>query len=274
MGIVAEILTNNTRRPLWGYRLQVYSILVLGFLSFLVWAHHMFLTGMGTTISAFFQATTLIISIPSDGDLLLVPQGHRPVHARRARPGALPRVAGVHERHLHADVRPGAGGCESAAPGRRRQLRARPGGPVPERPDVVRSRRPRPLPAVANLAWSLRAGRAASGNPWDATTLEWTGASTPPRLHDEFETRPRVVRDPYEYSFALPQMRVKQDAIPGVEQPVWFTPTATGEWEIVCSQLCGLGHYRMRGFYRIQSPEAFETWLAAQAALLDGRQAP
>jgi cytochrome c oxidase subunit I len=62
---VAEVLTNNTRKPLWGYRLVVYSIFVLGFLSFLVWAHHMFLTGMGTTISAFFQATTMIISIPS-----------------------------------------------------------------------------------------------------------------------------------------------------------------------------------------------------------------
>jgi cytochrome c oxidase subunit I len=65
MGIVAEVVTNNTRKPLWGYRLMVYSIVVLGFLSFVVWAHHMYLTGMGTSISAFFQATTMIISIPS-----------------------------------------------------------------------------------------------------------------------------------------------------------------------------------------------------------------
>jgi cytochrome c oxidase subunit 1 len=65
MGIIAEVIANNTRKPLWGYRLMVYSLFVLGFLSFLVWAHHMFLTGMGTTISAFFQATTMIISIPS-----------------------------------------------------------------------------------------------------------------------------------------------------------------------------------------------------------------
>ena len=65
MGIVAEVITNNTRKPLWGYRLMVYSLFVLGFLSFVVWAHHMFLTGMGTAISAFFQATTMIISIPS-----------------------------------------------------------------------------------------------------------------------------------------------------------------------------------------------------------------
>jgi cytochrome c oxidase subunit 1 len=65
MGIVAEVIANNTRKPLWGYPLMVYSLFVLGFLSFVVWAHHMFLTGMGTTISAFFQATTMIISIPS-----------------------------------------------------------------------------------------------------------------------------------------------------------------------------------------------------------------
>jgi cytochrome c oxidase subunit 1 len=65
MGIVAEIIANNTRKPLWGYRLMVFSIIFLGFLSFMVWAHHMFLTGMGTTISVFFQTTTMIISIPS-----------------------------------------------------------------------------------------------------------------------------------------------------------------------------------------------------------------
>jgi cytochrome c oxidase subunit I len=65
MGIIAEVITTNMRKPLWGYRLMVYALFVLGFLSFVVWAHHMFLTGMGTTVSAFFQATTMIISIPS-----------------------------------------------------------------------------------------------------------------------------------------------------------------------------------------------------------------
>jgi cytochrome c oxidase subunit 1 len=65
MGIVGEIIANNTRKPLWGYRVMVYSIIFLGFMSFIVWAHHMFLTGMGTAISAFFQTTTMIISIPS-----------------------------------------------------------------------------------------------------------------------------------------------------------------------------------------------------------------
>jgi len=65
MGIVAEIIANNTRKPLWGYRALVYATVFLGFMSFIVWAHHMFLTGMGTVISSFFQTTTMIISIPS-----------------------------------------------------------------------------------------------------------------------------------------------------------------------------------------------------------------
>ena len=65
MGIVAEIIANNTRKPLWGYRAMVYSLVFLGFMSFIVWAHHMFMTGMGTAMAAFFQTTTMIISIPS-----------------------------------------------------------------------------------------------------------------------------------------------------------------------------------------------------------------
>lgn len=65
MGIIAEIIANNTRKPLWGYKAMVYSVIFLGFMSFIVWAHHMFITGMGTAISAFFQITTMIISIPS-----------------------------------------------------------------------------------------------------------------------------------------------------------------------------------------------------------------
>jgi cytochrome c oxidase subunit 1 len=65
LGIVAEIIANNTRKPLWGYRAMVYSLIFLGFMSFIVWAHHMFMTGMGTAMAAFFQTTTMIISIPS-----------------------------------------------------------------------------------------------------------------------------------------------------------------------------------------------------------------
>jgi len=65
MGIVAEIISNNTRKPLWGYKTIVFASVWLGFMSFIVWAHHMFLTGMGQGMSLFFQTTTMIISIPS-----------------------------------------------------------------------------------------------------------------------------------------------------------------------------------------------------------------
>ncbi|OUT39029.1 cytochrome C oxidase subunit I [bacterium] len=65
LGIVAEVIANNIRKPLWGYKSMVYSSVWLGFMSFIVWAHHMFLTGMGTTMSSFFMITTMIISIPS-----------------------------------------------------------------------------------------------------------------------------------------------------------------------------------------------------------------
>ena len=74
------------------------------------------------------------------------------------------------------------------------------------------------------------------------------------------------------HSFSLIQMRVKQDAIPGQTIPVWFTPIVTGDWEINCSQLCGLGHFRMRGFYSIKSQADFDTWMQEQVKeLVPGR---
>jgi cytochrome c oxidase subunit 2 len=54
---------------------------------------------------------------------------------------------------------------------------------------------------------------------------------------------------------------VKQDVIPGLMTPVWFTPTRAGQYEIVCSQLCGLAHYRMRGFVTVLSQADFDAWL-------------
>ena len=65
MGVIAEVIANNTRKPIWGYKSLVYSSIFLGFMSFFVWAHHMFLTGMGQAMSNFFQTTTMIISVPS-----------------------------------------------------------------------------------------------------------------------------------------------------------------------------------------------------------------
>jgi len=72
------------------------------------------------------------------------------------------------------------------------------------------------------------------------------------------------------HSFSLPIMRVKQDVIPGLSIPTWFTPTKTGKSEIACAQLCGLGHYRMKGYLTIHSEEEFQDWLDEQASSLGG----
>jgi cytochrome c oxidase subunit 2 len=65
------------------------------------------------------------------------------------------------------------------------------------------------------------------------------------------------------HSFGLYEMRVKQDAVPGLDIPVWFVPNRIGDYEITCSQLCGLGHYRMRGFVNIRSQADYEKFLAS-----------
>lgn len=68
------------------------------------------------------------------------------------------------------------------------------------------------------------------------------------------------------HSFFLPNMRVKQDAVPGMKQYVWFEPIKTGVFDIVCAELCGWGHYKMRGRLTIESREKFDVWLAQQHA--------
>ncbi len=68
------------------------------------------------------------------------------------------------------------------------------------------------------------------------------------------------------HSFALPVMRVKQDAVPGQSIPIWFEATKAGNFEIACAQLCGLGHYRMRGFFMVEDGDKFSAWLTEQEA--------
>jgi cytochrome c oxidase subunit II len=70
------------------------------------------------------------------------------------------------------------------------------------------------------------------------------------------------------HSFSLPYMRVKQDAVPGMQIPIHFTPvkTTAGKetWDIACAQLCGLGHYKMKGSYQVHSKADFDKWIAAE----------
>lgn len=68
------------------------------------------------------------------------------------------------------------------------------------------------------------------------------------------------------HSFFIPQLRVKQDAVPGMTIPVWFEATNTGAYQIGCAELCGLGHYRMRARVTIHEPDEYERWHAEQVA--------
>ncbi|MCY3964594.1 MAG: cytochrome c oxidase subunit II [Acidobacteria bacterium] len=82
------------------------------------------------------------------------------------------------------------------------------------------------------------------------------------------------------HSFNLPNMRIKQDAIPGLSIPVWFVPTKTTAqireetgnpdyvYEIACAQLCGNSHYSMRGFLTVHTEEEFQAWLDEEASYL------
>lgn len=68
------------------------------------------------------------------------------------------------------------------------------------------------------------------------------------------------------HSFFVPVLRVKQDAVPGMEIPVWFEATDTGEFEIACAELCGLGHYRMEAQVVIHDRTDYDQWSASQTA--------
>lgn len=72
------------------------------------------------------------------------------------------------------------------------------------------------------------------------------------------------------HSFFVPELRVKQDAMPGMTLSIWFVPTRTGEYEIACNRICGLGHYRMRGLLRVSEQRAFQEWLTQQGPDLGG----
>ena len=84
------------------------------------------------------------------------------------------------------------------------------------------------------------------------------------------------------HSFGVPEFRVKQDAIPGFTIPIWFIPDVTTadmrartgnpefQYEIACAQLCGLGHYRMRGFVTVQTADEFQKWMDAEGEKLKG----
>jgi cytochrome c oxidase subunit 1 len=275
MGIVAEVIANNTRKPLWGYRLMVSSAIFLGFMSFIVWAHHMFLTGMGTVMSTFFQMTTLIISIPSvvvlsalflslyGGSIrfntpMLFALAFLPMFGIGGLAG-LPLALAPSDIHLHDTyyvighfhyiVAPGTlfalfAGIYYWFPKATGRLMNEVLGKVhffgsfifingifmPMFIEGLAGVNRRlydggaqytfaqgvlhwnvfmsysawglfvfQLPFIVNFFMSIKRGRQASSNPWDATTLEWAATASPPG-HGNFPVLPEVFRGPYEYS--------------------------------------------------------------------------
>lgn len=74
------------------------------------------------------------------------------------------------------------------------------------------------------------------------------------------------------HDFFLPHLRVKQDAVPGMKIPVWFRSKELGTYDLVCAELCGWGHYKMKGRVTFQSRENFDAWLAEMAAAQEATQ--
>lgn len=72
----------------------------------------------------------------------------------------------------------------------------------------------------------------------------------------EKEGKPAVI-----HSFFLPELRLKQDVVPGTPVDVWFKALKTGRYEIACAEYCGFGHYSMRGIFEVQTKEQFDVWL-------------
>ncbi|MFZ0761595.1 MAG: hypothetical protein WAM69_16735 [Candidatus Sulfotelmatobacter sp.] len=69
------------------------------------------------------------------------------------------------------------------------------------------------------------------------------------------------------HAFFVPELRVHQDFVPGLDLTLHFTATKVGKYEIVCTQLCGLGHYNMKAYLEVMTQPDFDNWLKQQAAL-------
>jgi cytochrome c oxidase subunit 2 len=82
--------------------------------------------------------------------------------------------------------------------------------------------------------------------------------------------RVTLVSEDVIHAFYLPELRLKQDVVPGMQIPAWFQAMRTGEFTVGCAELCGLQHYRMKGTLTVLSADEFNAWNAQQAAAAGG----
>lgn len=299
LGMVSEIIANNTRKPLYGYKAMVVAVFVLAFLAFFVWAHHMYMTGMGTKVAAFFQMTTTMISVPSvilltclllslwggsirfsvpmlfacaflpmfgiggltgiplafnTTDLYLHDTYYIIAHFHYiVAPGTIfaifagvyhwyPKATGRHMNHFLGHIHfwfslifingvffpmfiQGMAGVH------RRwydggvtydQIL----GPVQHWNKFMSYSAfllaVAQLPFIFNFFWSMKKGRKANDNPWEATTLEWDTPTPPP--HGNFTKPIAAYRGPYEYSVP----GANKDFSPQSEPPTDHPQTSVG----------------------------------------------
>jgi cytochrome c oxidase subunit 2 len=71
------------------------------------------------------------------------------------------------------------------------------------------------------------------------------------------------------HNFYVPEFRGKMDMVPGMVTYFWFTPTRTGQFEVLCAELCGVGHGFMRGYVQVQSEADYQAWLEQQATFAE-----
>jgi cytochrome c oxidase subunit II len=86
------------------------------------------------------------------------------------------------------------------------------------------------------------------------------------------DVRVELMSEDVIHSFFLPVFRVKQDAVPGMRIAVWFRTNAVGEFPLGCAELCGLGHYRMRGAVTVHEQAAFDRWMSEEAGTEAGAE--
>jgi len=115
---------------------------------------------------------------------------------------------------------------------------------------------------ASQFNWEIRY----RGTDGEFDTADDVVTSNDMRLPVGVKTRIRLRSKDVIHSFFLPNFRLKQDAVPGLTIEVWLEATKTGTYEIACAELCGFGHYSMRGLLTVLESEEYRTWLTEAEA--------